>query len=209
MIKVGDREFSVGAIRESLYGDALSEQTRKAGRNLLVISGITFFIHAYSITAKPSAILPLDFSNNPEALHTFFALINLIMLCAFIIRLINDLMRVNELWVETRKFIELEKIHNHGEQVRRFESDLYEEHENRSGPDPYPDPWWEIYIEKREEAEKRISILEEKIGDRRLVALFWKFRLTLSAGMPLLAGMIATYHSSPNLGRFADKLAGL
>ncbi len=56
-----------------LYGEALSDKTLKAGRNLALVAVATLSVSVFNLTMTAVPTLAIDFSKQPAALEMFLA----------------------------------------------------------------------------------------------------------------------------------------
>jgi len=190
-----------------LYGEALSDKTLKAGRNLALVAVATLSVSVFNISLKAIPMLPLDFSKQPTALEMFLAVVNLALLGAFVLRAWPDLLRTREDWVDYVKFSERKRIKAAWTKADKEESKNMAEMSDDFQIEP--DGWQKYVIDIEDAAEERITKLEAQFGDRKVPKAVRHARLWFFGAGPLLIGFIAFVHTSGRAWEFFLAVVGM
>jgi len=169
-----------------LYGEALSDKTLKAGRNLALVAVATLSVSVFNLTVKNIPTLAIDFSKQPAALEMFLAVINLVLLMAFALRASTDCLRAREDWVDFVRFFA-------NKDIKAAHTEAYEVGERytalQTPPGVYtietPEEWEQHAITIELNANKRIAILEAQVGDRTIPRAVFHLRLWFFGVGPL------------------------
>ena len=204
-----ESDFDVNAIREAIYGDAFSEGTEKSGRNLLLVATVTLVISIFDVAVKSTPLVPLDFSNNPDSLITFLAIINIAFLMNYALRASNDFLRAREDCATAQKFIEIERINRARRVAQDTDEAIASGEPSADGDYSFEDEWWEEYSVTKEEAVRRIREIEDRIAERRIPIFVRWIRLIFFGGLPLLIGFAALTHTWENALHFVKVVVGL
>ena len=204
-----ERDFDGNAIREAIYGDAFSAVTNKSGRNLLLVSTVTLVISVFDVAVKSTPLVPLDFSNNPDSLITFLAIINIAFLMNYALRASNDFLRARENWATAQKFFEIERINRARRVAQDTDEAIASGELSANGDYSFEDEWWEEYSVTKEEAVRRIREIEDRIAERRIPIFVRWIRLIFFGGLPLLIGFTALTHTWENALQFLKAVIGL
>jgi hypothetical protein len=181
------RKLDPAALRANLYGDALTDATKKIGRNLLLVAVVTIFVHLFNVSLKSTPYVAIDFSQNPNALGILLAVTSFGLLVAFSLRAVTDILRARETWAEVQSHLLREKVFQAGEAARSIDDS--EPNPNDDGS--WLDPWWESYYEIREDAEKQLAQIRERIGRRQVPIIVWWTRLIVESSTPFCVGIVA------------------
>ena len=193
--------------KEPLYGEAFSEQTRKTGRNLLLIAVATLLISVFEVSIKTLPVFSIDFSKQPVALEMFMAAINLVLLVAYGLRVSADFLRARENWADLVRFFEARRVNDAYADARKTDAEIMSGQYDEGEWDP--DPWYEIAIDIEAAAKERIAKLESKLGDRMMPRTIRHIRLWLLGGGPLAIGFIAFIHTIGPAWEFILAIIGM
>lgn len=201
-------KIDTDAIRQGLYGDALSDRTEKLGARLSVVGIATLITSVFDVRATSTSLIPLDFSNHQDTLVTFLAVINSAMLVGYCIRMTNDVLRTNNEWATIRKFIALEQINRAYREAREVDDEVMAgEVDENDGYQDWNEEWWEEYLAIKERAEGRIKAIEDELVDRRIpIAVRW-VKIIVFSSFPILVGVAALAHTWRNIVDFLIAIA--
>lgn len=166
-----------GTLRKALYGDMLSDKTEKSARHLLIVAAATLLVSVFQVSLRTTAIIPIDFSQEPDGLVMFLAAANTVLLAAFLIRLLPDLLRTREEWAFAAKIVEQEKILRAEAAARAVDKQIAGNDPNGADYGMEPDDWWQNYIATRDEAMAQMQRLQDRIEDRGISTTFRFVRL--------------------------------
>lgn len=203
-----EEELDVKFIREALYGDAFSRGTDKVGRYLLVVATTTLITTVFNVVLKSTPLVPLDFSGQPDSLITFLAAANLALLINYTLRVTNDLLKAREDWANAQRFMDIERI-KRARQSAQWTEEIVMSGDPSGDPGPDADPWWEHYAETRDEAVRRIRMIQTRPNERRVAITTRWIRLVFLGGSPALIGVAALMHTWRNVWHFFQAIVGL
>jgi len=195
-----------------LYGEALSDKTLKAGRNLALVAVATLSVSVFNLTMTAVPTLSIDFSKQPAALEMFLAVINLVLLMAYALRASTDYLRAREDWVDFVRFFANKRVK--AAYVEAYEvGERYTALQTPPPPDGYasetPEQWEQHAIDIEADAKKRIAELEAQVEDRKLPRAVRHLRLLFFGVGPLLIGIFAFVHTISSMWEFFLAVVGV
>jgi hypothetical protein len=209
MTDVKPEKIDYRALRQALYGELLSDKTEKAARNLLIVATATLLVSVFEVSFKPTPLFPFDFTKAPNALAMFLSAANIVLLSAFLVRLLPDILRAREEWAFAAKIIEQERIERAHAAAKAVEDQISANDPN--GPDYGFDPedWWQNFIDAREEGLAQMDRLQKRIEDRRISIGVRHVRLLTLCAFPVLVGGAAFWHTASAAWRFVQAVVGV
>lgn len=195
MTEKADNEIDTSEIKNALYSDAFGEKTEKGARNLLIVATITLITDVFDVAVKSTPLIPLDFSNRPDSLIVFLSILNIALLFSYLLRALNDVLRVREEWANARIFIERQRAQRVWQQAKDIETAIDAADPRNEEQFQSLESWWEDAKEADESARDLISAIEAKIIDRRLPITVRWLRIWLLGSLPIMVGALAAIHT--------------